>query len=112
MILSTDISSHFEQIMAFKGRLSSKKFPEDTNEDKQMILNMCIYASDHANPCKSAIMYFKWMAAEMEEYFQQGDIEKKLDYTITPFFDRTTCNPFKYQIGYIDVIVEPLFNTW
>lgn len=34
MILSTDISNHFEQIMAFKGRLSSKKFPEDTNEDK------------------------------------------------------------------------------
>ena len=52
------------------------------------------------------------MAAEMEEYYQQGDIEKKLGYTVTPFFDRTTCNPFKYQMGYIEVVVEPLLTTW
>ena len=57
-------------------------------------------------------MYFKWMASEMEEYFQQGDIEKKMGYNVTPFFDRTTCNPFKYQIGYMEVIVEPLMNIW
>jgi hypothetical protein len=34
MILATDISNHFEMIMAFKGRLSTKKFPEETPEDK------------------------------------------------------------------------------
>ncbi len=92
--------------------MSTKKFPEDTDADKQMILNMCLYASDHSNPCKNSIMYFKWMASEMEEYFQQGDIEKKMGYTVTPFFDRTICNPFKYQIGYMEVIVEPLMNIW
>lgn len=31
---------------------------------------------------------------------------------MTPFFDRTTCNPFKYQLGYIDVVVMPLMLTW
>lgn len=92
--------------------MSTKKFPEDTDEDKQMILNMCIYASDHCNPCKNSIMYFKWMAAEMEEYYQQGDIEKKMGYTVTEGYDRTTCNPFKYQIGYIEVVVEPLMTAW
>eukprot|EP00349_Pseudokeronopsis_sp_Brazil_P005265 CAMPEP_0202972966 /NCGR_PEP_ID=MMETSP1396-20130829/44550_1 /ASSEMBLY_ACC=CAM_ASM_000872 /TAXON_ID= /ORGANISM="Pseudokeronopsis sp., Strain Brazil" /LENGTH=107 /DNA_ID=CAMNT_0049704213 /DNA_START=343 /DNA_END=666 /DNA_ORIENTATION=- len=97
--------------MAFKGRLSSKKFPEDTAEDRQLLMNMCIYAADHANPCKSSLLYFKWMALEMEEYYQQGDIEKKLGYTVSPFFDRTTCNPFVFQKGYIDVIIEPLYQT-
>lgn len=96
MILATDVSSHFEQIMTFKSRCSSKKFPENTMEDKQLILNMTMYAADHANPTKSSILYFKWMAAEMEEYFQQGDLERKLDYSITAFFDRTESNPFKY----------------
>lgn len=62
MILSTDISNHFKQIMEFKGRLTSKKFPEDNNEDKQLILNMCLYASDHSSPCKLSIIYFKWLA--------------------------------------------------
>lgn len=77
-----------------------------------MILNMCIYASDHCNPCKTSTMYFKWMALEMEEYYQQGDIEKKLGYTVTDYFDRTTCNPFIYQKGYIEVVVDPLINVW
>jgi hypothetical protein len=36
------------------------------------------------------------MALEMEEYYQQGDIEKKMGYSVTPFYDRTECNPFKY----------------
>lgn len=31
---------------------------------------------------------------------------------MTAFFDRTTSNPFKFQIGYIDVVVQPLFSTW
>ena len=56
--------------MEFKGRLASKKFPEDNNDDKQLILNMCLYASDHSNPCKQSIIYFKWLANEMEEYYQ------------------------------------------
>jgi len=74
-------------------------------------MNIILYASDHAAPCKSAITYFKWMHNEMEEYYQQGDIEKKLGYTITQFYDRTTCNPFIYQRGYLNVIVEPLYIT-
>ena len=34
MILGTDVSSHFTNIMEFRSRLSTKKFPEDTPEDK------------------------------------------------------------------------------
>jgi hypothetical protein len=30
---------------------------------------------------------------------------------VSPFYDRTTCNPFIYERGYISVIVEPLFTT-
>lgn len=95
MILSTDIANNFELIMAFRGRLSTKKFPEENNnDDKQLIMNIVLYASDHSAPCKTPLTYFKWMQHEMEEYYQQGDIEKKLGYSVTPFFDRTTCNPF------------------
>lgn len=96
MILSTDIANHFDLIMSFKGRLSTKKFPEDYPEDKQLILNFMLYAADHANPCRPTLTYFRWMANQMEELYQQGDIEKKLNYTISPFFDRTTSNPFVF----------------
>ena len=55
--------------MAFKSRVSSKKFPEDTNDDKQLIMNVVLYCSDHAHPTKTSVLYFKWMAVEMEEYY-------------------------------------------
>lgn len=74
-------------------------------------MNMVLYCSDHAAPTKSYQLYFKWMAVEMEEYYQQGDLERKLDFTVSPFFDRATCNPFKFQLGYIDVIATPLFEA-
>ncbi len=110
--MATDISNHFELVMAFRGRMTTKKFPEETrSDDKQLIMNIILYASDHAAPCKGSLAYFRWMANEMEEYYQQGDIEKKLGYNISPFFDRTTCNPFIYQRGYISVVVEPLYLT-
>lgn len=47
----------------------------------------------------------------MEEFYQQGDIEKKMGFQVTPFYDRTTCNPFIYQKGYLDVVVEPIYQT-
>ena len=75
-------------------------------------MNVALYCSDHSAPTKNSVIYFKWMAVEMEEYYQQGDLERKLDFTVTPFFDRATCNPFRYQLGYIDVIALPLFDTF
>ena len=84
MILSSDLSNHFDLISkcivepiinfsnnldAFKSRITTKNFPEDTMEDKKLILNMTMYAADHASPCKTSLLYFKWMAAEMEEYY-------------------------------------------
>lgn len=108
MVLSTDISNHFDLLMAIR---LTKTFPEDTKEDRQALMNILLYASDHALPCKSTLYYFKWMAEQMEEFYQQGDIERKLGMNITPFFDRTTCNPFIFQRGYLDVIVRPIFVT-
>jgi len=113
MILSTDLSQHYNTMMTFKGRLSTtkKNFPEDTSEDKQLIMNICLYAADHSHPCKPTIQYFRWMSLQMEEFYQQGDIEKKMGFQVTPFYDRTTCNPFIYQKGYLDVVVEPIYQT-
>jgi len=71
MILATDIATHFDQIskifvfkilVTFRGRLANKKFPEENSDDKQLIMNLVLYAADHANPCKNSIQYFRWMA--------------------------------------------------
>jgi len=38
-------------------------------DDKQLLMNIGLYCSDHAAPTKIATLYFRWMAAEMEEYY-------------------------------------------
>ena len=54
MILATDLSKHFQIIMNFKGHIQKKIFPEDTLDDKQIILNMTFNTSNIAT--RSRIM--------------------------------------------------------
>jgi len=35
-------------------------------EDKQLILNMLLYTSDHSTAAKPTMIYFKWMVDMME----------------------------------------------
>jgi len=47
----------------------------------------------------------------MEEFFQQGDLEKQRQITVSAMMDRTTANIPKVQIGFCDFVVKPLVET-
>ena len=47
----------------------------------------------------------------MEEFFKQGDKEREMGLDISPLCDRNTTQVPQSQIGFIDYIVVPLFNT-
>ncbi len=44
--------------------------------------------------------------------YRQGDREKELGLSISPFMDRTRSNISKSQIGFIEFIAAPLYETW
>ena len=48
----------------------------------------------------------------MEEFFQQGDVEKDEGETVIQMFDRDTVDMAKSQHGFIDFIVRPTFEAW
>ena len=48
----------------------------------------------------------------MEEFWRQGDEEKKMMYDVANMFDRDLCVPSKALTGFIDFIAEPLFTLW
>lgn len=48
----------------------------------------------------------------MEEFFQQGDKEKEVGLDISPMCDRNNSTIEKSQVGFIDYIVHPLWETW
>lgn len=48
----------------------------------------------------------------MEEFFLQGDKERAAGMDISPMCDRQNATVEKSQVGFIDYIVHPLWETW
>lgn len=48
----------------------------------------------------------------MEEFFLQGDKEQAAGMDISPMCDRHNATVEKSQVGFIDYIVHPLWETW
>uniref|UniRef100_T1GI59 PDEase domain-containing protein n=1 Tax=Megaselia scalaris TaxID=36166 RepID=T1GI59_MEGSC len=48
----------------------------------------------------------------MEEFFLQGDKERENGMDISPMCDRDNATIEKSQVGFIDYIVHPLWETW
>lgn len=53
-----------------------------------------------------------WVERLMEEFFRQGDKEREANMDISPMCDRHNSTIEKSQVGFIDYIVHPLWETW
>lgn len=79
--------------------------------DKNMCLDSIIHASDISNPIKTWNPCFNWTNKVMEEFWNQGDEERKLGLPISYLCDKYTTNMAKSQGGFIDFVVKPLFDV-
>uniref|UniRef100_A0A1I8F238 PDEase domain-containing protein n=1 Tax=Macrostomum lignano TaxID=282301 RepID=A0A1I8F238_9PLAT len=104
MVLNTDMSLHFQQIKSMKQLLS---MPDKI--DKSKVLSMVLHCADISHPGKPWEMHYKWTIALLEEFFRQGDREKKLEIQVSPLCDRNTTLVAQSQAGFIDFIMEPSF---
>jgi cAMP-specific phosphodiesterase 4 len=111
MILSTDMAGHFTKLANFKSRRTSN-WMEEGQEDKDQKLALCValHAADLSNPAKPLDLYYgKWLNRILAEFFEQGDHERSRGLPVTPLMDRTTVNVPKMQVGFINVLVFPLY---
>ena len=53
----------------------------------------------------------EWTFRILDEFFSQGDKERNANYEITMLCDRYTTNVAKSQIGFINFMVQPLFEV-
>ena len=110
MVLSTDMAFHFSHLAKLKGRLASQDF-NIQEQDKKMCMDQIIHAADISNPIKPFFLCSKWTDKVLEEFWNQGDLERKAGFPISYLMDRYTVNIAKSQIGFIDVIVSPTFDV-
>ncbi|KAI5756117.1 hypothetical protein M8J77_022244 [Diaphorina citri] len=118
MVLSTDMSKHMSLLADLKTMVETKKVAGsgvlllDNYTDRIQVLENLVHCADLSNPTKPLPLYRKWVDLLMEEFFQQGDKERELNLDISPMCDRLSATIEKSQVGFIDYIVHPLWETW
>jgi len=110
LVLATDMKFHFEHYTKFKTKVSSDTFvPGCEREDVKFLLACAVHAADIANPAKPLPICLQWTELVMEEFFRQGDLEAKRGMPISPFYDREKTSVAQCQMGFINVLVKPLY---
>uniref|UniRef100_A0A183CBD0 Phosphodiesterase n=1 Tax=Globodera pallida TaxID=36090 RepID=A0A183CBD0_GLOPA len=117
MVLATDMSKHMTLLADLKSMVEAKKVSGtdallDKYQDRILVLRSAIHLADLSNPTKPIDLYRQWNERILEEYWRQGDREKQLGLEISPMCDRGNVTVEKSQIGFIDFIVHPLYETW
>lgn len=106
MILDLDISKHFECLSKYKSSSLNTKF------SKSSMLSMGLKCSDLGYFGKEKDLHIRWSNLAVEEFFLQGDMEKKLSLPVSTYCDRLTTSVPKCQIGLIRHICFPLYEVW
>ncbi|XP_071518591.1 3',5'-cyclic-AMP phosphodiesterase 4C isoform X3 [Panulirus ornatus] len=118
MVLATDMSKHMSLLADLKTMVETKKVAGsgvlllDNYTDRIQVLQNMVHCADLSNPTKPLELYRKWVSSIMEEFFQQGDRERDQGMDISPMCDRHSATVEKSQVGFIDYIVHPLWETW
>jgi hypothetical protein len=116
-VLATDYTNHFKDLGLLRSLTSRGDFlqPKDgeglalNKDDRMLILNVGLHTCDVSNPAKALSTYVTWAERVLTEFFGQGEKEKEYGLPVSNFMDKETTNIAKCQIGFINVLVNPLF---
>ncbi|XP_016066305.1 PREDICTED: cAMP-specific 3',5'-cyclic phosphodiesterase 4C [Miniopterus natalensis] len=118
IVLATDMSKHMNLLADLKTMVETKKVTSlgvlllDNYSDRIQVLQNLVHCADLSNPTKPLPLYRQWTDRIMAEFFQQGDRERDSGLDISPMCDKHTASVEKSQVGFIDYIAHPLWETW
>ncbi|KAK2519856.1 Pde7a isoform A [Columba livia] len=99
LILATDISQQNEYLSMFRSHLDRGDLCLENANHRHFILQMALKCADICNPCRTWELSKQWSEKVTEEFFHQGDIEKKYHLGVSPLCDRQTETIANIQIG-------------
>ena len=116
MVLHTDMAFHGKLMNMLKLKEDLADKTENLTDIKlyncqQEYLNILLHAADISNATKSTSVYVQWADRVITEFWLQGDEEKALKLPVSFLCDRDTVTIAKSQIGFIDGVVFPYFNS-
>lgn len=112
LILATDMSVHFalqaEVLSAVEkikqGALVPAECPE---KERTLLLKSILHSADISNPAKPWRVSKAWSDLVLEEFFLQGDREKKEGLPVSMNCDRDTTHQDELSLNFADFIIVP-----
>eukprot|EP00002_Diphylleia_rotans_P024741 TRINITY_DN4886_c0_g1_i5.p1 TRINITY_DN4886_c0_g1~~TRINITY_DN4886_c0_g1_i5.p1 ORF type:complete len:744 (+),score=122.13 TRINITY_DN4886_c0_g1_i5:55-2286(+) len=103
LVLSTDMSLHFEHVNQFKAKIAADKLDLSKRENKLLLLQMAIKCSDLAHMSKCLPLHLRWSIGVTNEFYNQGDEEERHGLPRSPFMNRHEEQLPRSQIGFVSV---------
>ncbi|CAH4038957.1 cGMP-inhibited 3',5'-cyclic phosphodiesterase A-like isoform X1 [Pieris brassicae] len=112
LILATDITRQQEYLSQFKTYMDTNTLDLRNSDHRHLVLQIALKCADISNPCRPWEISRKWSLKVCEEFFRQGDYERKLNLPVTALCDRHTTSIPKIQTGFFKFVVTPLITEW
>eukprot|EP00842_Homolaphlyctis_polyrhiza_P000172 jgi/Hompol1/1155/HPOL_001331-RA len=90
---------------------SLPKIPVKDPKLKQTLVNAVLHAADISNPARPFALSMRWSDQVIQEFFNQGDLERDNDLPRSPNMDRDSTQQVQVQIAFTDFIVRPFFES-
>ncbi|MBT5715577.1 MAG: hypothetical protein HOI70_01550, partial [Opitutae bacterium] len=81
-----------------------------SSEDKALIGSFILHCADISNPGKEWKHCERWAGMVMNEFFSQGDLQKKLGLKPSMNCDRNTVSVPGCQVGFGDYVIRDLYK--
>ena len=86
----------------------------DEPDDRQSMMNFLMHSADLSNPVRPFPLAKRWAYLIIDEFTQQGDMEKRLNLPVSPMCDRDTLatdgQKAKMQMDFMDYVVAPMYQ--
>ena len=121
-ILATDMANHGKVVSVIKSKITLNENNEfklnllsgneqSKNEEQQYLLDFMIHLADLAHNTKLFDISLKWVELLSEEFWRQGDLEKKKNLPVSFLCDRDQINIPQSQKGFINGFIIPTFEN-
>lgn len=134
MVLATDMADHFAQVTELVSTVP-KAHPQSSASDaapepvangtpskgphahieRDRLLSILMHCADISHPFRDLSSHVDFSVRIRDEFFNQGDLERKRKMEVSPMFDRTLYEgEVKFaaqQLGFIQAIVQPLLEA-
>ncbi|ORZ39598.1 cGMP phosphodiesterase [Catenaria anguillulae PL171] len=108
-VLATDLTKHGDIMAKFKSIIDTFSYSDP--EHRAQLLVMMVKCADISNEARPADVAEPWLDCLLEEYFAQSDREKAEGLPYAPFMDREKVTKPGAQVGFIQFVMIPLFET-